>query len=125
MGFEVHTCFKDGSSKVMFLADEISCTCAHHGGNEVDGNLDACCCEPVEQEEFDLCCYTSVNLLNPEQIAAKNIKVESPAIALAFAMPTTHNNLSILNDTPICTFHAANVVHGPDGGIVSITPLRL
>ena len=127
MGFEVHTCFKEGNSKVIFLADETPCTCKHHKSDDMDSSApDSCCSQPVEQEEpEDLCCYTSIYILNPEQNVVDYLKVGAPKVLLAFTAPTMYNNLNILNNNTFSAFHVANAAPGPDGGLASITPLRL
>jgi hypothetical protein len=125
MGFTVHTCFKDNTSSVVFLVDETPCTCTHHAEQDKE-NIPECCCKPdIQEEPDDQCCDTFLYVLDTAQSIGDYLEVEAPVAVWTIAPQTTSNHLHILYETTATAFHAATIVRGPDGGLASITPLRL
>jgi len=125
MGFMVHFCPKENTSCVIFIVEKTPCTCAHHEWQD-DERIPECCCKPqTEDEPDDLCCDTLLFVLDAAQSVVDYLKVEVPMEVLAIAPQITYNSLRIFHETAVTAFHATNIVSGPDGGLASITPLRL
>jgi|GEM_PF-2437752 len=126
MGFGVHRCSKDGTSKIMLLTREMPCSCNHHDKEQDNGGRSECCRNSNKQDEpDDRCCETLLCVLDTEQTVAECVQVEAQTPVWTVAPQTTAKDLCIFCQSTTTAFHAAGIVLGPDGGLDSIIPLRL
>jgi len=129
VGYGMHNCSKDGTSKVMLLTQEKPCSCNHHDKEPDNDDLPECCRnagQPDEPDEpDDRCCETLIYILDTEQTVADCIQVKVPVAVWAVVPQIINNDLCVLYESTLVAFHVAGIALGPNGGLDSITPLRL
>ena len=125
IGFEVHTCGMEGVSRVTWITKENTCSCCCCADHTV---IKDCCGNAIEQEEDmdNHCCETSVYILdNVHNVTISATTKAAPAVVLDAAPLTASGLLFACNDHTVQHYSTVKIVHGPDGGLASITPLRL
>jgi len=131
VGFGIHVCSKDRTTKPMLLTQKMPCSCHQNEEGVQNDDSDSCCgpsccgsfCEP--DEAGNPCCHTVVYILENEINIVDCMQVEAPTDVLALVIPIISNEYSVPCETAIIAFHTVDIVFGPDGGLDSITPLRL
>ena len=121
MGFGVHTCTMDGTSKVMLPAGEDMCNHEHSNAHEADHEHKECSCDKHDNH----CCYTLVYILDKAHHMAYNVKIEVPAVVCDGAFLSTTEEFRTLFDETVVALHAVDIARGPGGGLFAFAPLRL
>ena len=109
MGFGLHTCDAEGSSKFLLMAGESPC---RHHQHEEDDHHD------------DRCCHTFMFVLKDAQNSSVYVTIDPPEV-LDIAPLRVSMDIPDLSVFSPPAFHAAGIVRGPDGGMDSVAPLRL
>ena len=117
VGFRVHVCTMSNSSEVVLPTQETPCDAQHNGCQEQK----TCC----NNKPNDCCCLTMVYQLDETQEIVNITKIKEPLVVLDMIYPILSYNFSLLFTAPSYSIHTTDIVYGPDGGITSITPLRL
>jgi hypothetical protein len=71
------------------------------------------------------CCRKLTFILDEAQNVNNKIKIEVQRTFVCITYLKASYDLNTFYDTNTLAFHATDIARGPDGGIVSITPLRL
>ena len=127
MGFDVHICSKEGSSKVIFLSKRSPCGCpACQLSKSNDQEVPECCRQYSDEKEcHERCCQTIFYIIEDAQDCVDAASVEAPTLTLDLYPPIIANELCIPHYPTIAALCTACIVRGPDGGLTSVTPLRL
>ena len=108
VGFEVHSCTVEGSSKLRLMTGQSPC---QHND---------CGCHTHD----DRCCQTSVYVIDDDQNTADYTKIVVLAFVLVIAWHNTFSDIYIPYDTTALDIDAYTIVFGPGGGLSAFAPLR-
>ena len=111
MGFGLHFCDVEGSSKLLLMAGESPC---HHNQHENE----------EEERHDDRCCHTLVYVLDEAQNCSDYVKLDAPEV-VDIAPLRSFMTIPVLSALSLCAFYVADIVYGPGGGLALVAPLRL
>ncbi|MCL2502482.1 MAG: hypothetical protein FWE99_05055 [Bacteroidales bacterium] len=120
MGFALHVCAAEGSSKLLLMTGESPCHHQHTGDHEEDHDHKDCGCD----EHDDRCCHTLVYILDEAQNVMDYVKINVPDAWNTISLRAS-KDIPVLYGSALPVLYTADIVRGPDGGLTSITPLRL
>ena len=135
LGFEVHTCSKNGTSITMLISGKAAKCCCSNRSSAPNSEQSCCCAQNDDSTSTGCCgsgdgpckcCHSSVYVLDEAQNITDYTIVADPTVVVSIPFQAAFlDTLFTYEDAAAVAFHAARLLFGPGRGLSAITPLRL